>query len=82
MAYSVHFSIAEAAVTMIACGVSRCDVLHAALSGGVFMNRILNDLVTSRLQVLGMRALIHRRVPPNDGCIAFGQAVVAENIGV
>ena len=43
------------------------------------MNRILTDLVTRRLESLGIRVLLHRRIPPNDGCIAFGQAVVAGN---
>lgn len=79
-AYGVHSSIADAAVAMVYYGLSHVDKCPVALSGGVFMNRILTDLVVQRLGALGVRALVHRRIPPNDGCIALGQAVVAGNM--
>ena len=41
------------------------------------MNRILTDLVASPLEAQGVRVLLQRRIPPNDGCISLGQAVVA-----
>ena len=78
-AYGEHSSIADAAVAMVTFGLSRGAACPVALSGGVFMNRILTDLVTQRLEALGVRVLLHRRIPPNDGCIAVGQAVVAGN---
>ena len=49
----------------------------AALSGGVFQNRLLLDLVRSELEEAGFRVLIHSLLPPNDGGIALGQAVAA-----
>ena len=76
-ALSVHRAIAEAASVMIKYGLSQESAGSVALSGGVFMNRILNDLLVPRLEAEGIRVLIHRRVPPNDGCIALGQAVIA-----
>ena len=78
-ALSVHRAIAEAARIMINFGLSQDPARSVALSGGVFMNRILNDLLVPRLEAEGVRVLLHRRVPPNDGCIAVGQAVVAGN---
>jgi hydrogenase maturation protein HypF len=78
-AYGVHCSIAEASLAMVNYGLSRDTSCSVALSGGVFMNRILTDLVAERLEAQGVRVLLHRRVPPNDGCIALGQAVVAGN---
>lgn len=48
-----------------------------ALSGGVFQSRILLEQVTVRLETLGFRVLTHRHVPPNDGGLALGQAVIA-----
>jgi hydrogenase maturation protein HypF len=48
-----------------------------ALSGGVFQNLLLVDHTVSRLEAVGFRVLTHVRVPPNDGGISFGQAVVA-----
>ena len=78
-ALSVHRAVAEAARIMINFGLSQDPARSVALSGGVFMNRILNDLLVPRLEAEGVRVLLHRRVPPNDGCIAVGQAVVAGN---
>jgi hydrogenase maturation protein HypF len=48
-----------------------------ALSGGVFQNRILLDLVAKRLKNSGLFPLIHSQVPCNDGGISLGQAVIA-----
>jgi hydrogenase maturation protein HypF len=48
-----------------------------ALSGGVFQNALLLSRVTSRLEGAGFEVLRHRRVPPNDGCVSLGQAVIA-----
>ena len=76
-AYAAHVAIAEAAVAMAAYGQRRTHLGDIVLSGGVFMNRILTDLLVSRLKGLGVRVLLHRQTPPNDGCIALGQAIVA-----
>ena len=76
-AYAVHTAIADAACEMIRWGLERSGQREVALSGGVFMNRMLEDLLTPQLEAAGMNVLLHRNTPPNDGCIAFGQAVVA-----
>jgi hydrogenase maturation protein HypF len=76
-ALAFHRAIARAAVDMVAYGFGRSASRTVALSGGVFMNRILNDLLAPELETLGARVLRHRRTPPGDGCIAAGQAVVA-----
>ncbi len=47
------------------------------LSGGTFQNLRLLRSTTARLQAEGFRVLAHRRVPPNDGGISYGQAAVA-----
>ena len=47
------------------------------LSGGVFMNRYLVEHVLPALAEAGFTAAINRDLPPNDGCISFGQATVA-----
>lgn len=48
-----------------------------ALSGGVFMNRYLVEHALSTLEEAGFTVAINRDLPPNDGCLSFGQAVVA-----
>jgi hydrogenase maturation protein HypF len=48
-----------------------------ALSGGVFQNLVLFELVTGKLEAEGFTVLSHTHVPMNDGGIALGQAVIA-----
>lgn len=76
-AYAAHAAIAEAAALMVSCAADRSGLRDVVLSGGVFMNRLLTALLTSRLEGMKLRVRLHRATPPNDGCIALGQAVVA-----
>ena len=55
--------------------LSGCN--KAALSGGVFQNRLLLELTDHMLKQQGFEVLKHQLVPPNDGGIALGQAVYA-----
>jgi len=48
-----------------------------ALSGGVFQNARLTQVVASGLRAAGLRLLLHRHLPPNDGGISVGQAAIA-----
>ncbi len=67
--------------------VEVCSVLRAktgldrvVLSGGVFQNRFLTETVVPLLEVAGFRPVTHSLVPPNDGGLALGQAVVAGHL--
>jgi hydrogenase maturation protein HypF len=51
-----------------------------ALSGGVFQNALLAEMTINRLRREGFEPLTHRQVPPNDGGISLGQAVVAAQV--
>ncbi|MEV6555057.1 carbamoyltransferase HypF [Nocardia sp. NPDC051756] len=44
-----------------------------ALSGGVFQNALLLSRTRGVLQDNGFQVISHRRLPPNDGGLAFGQ---------
>ena len=50
---------------------------RVALSGGCFQNRFLVERTRERLAADGFEVLTHRLIPPNDGGIALGQAMVA-----
>jgi hydrogenase maturation protein HypF len=47
------------------------------LSGGVFCNALLSEMVEGHLSRAGFEVLRHRLVPPNDGGLAYGQAAIA-----
>lgn len=47
------------------------------VSGGVFQNRLLCEMVLAEAGRKGLDLLMHRTVPPNDGGISLGQAVAA-----
>ncbi len=55
----------------------RTGIATVALSGGVFQNRLLTETVVPLLRRGEFTVLTHCRVPPNDGGLALGQAVVA-----
>ncbi|MBI5445860.1 MAG: carbamoyltransferase HypF [Deltaproteobacteria bacterium] len=50
---------------------------RVALSGGVFQNRLLTEGVLRLLAARGFQVFTQRLVPPNDGGLALGQAVIA-----
>ena len=50
---------------------------RVVLSGGVFNNRLILEGLSSRLRGLGLRVYSHREVPPGDGGISLGQAIIA-----
>ena len=52
----------------------KSKIKNIALSGGVFMNRILTELCIDKLRKKGYNVYINRRVPTNDGGISLGQA--------
>lgn len=50
------------------------------LSGGVFQNRYLTERAVVVLESRGYVVYTHQRVPPNDGGIALGQAVMSGDV--
>jgi hydrogenase maturation protein HypF len=55
----------------------RVAVENVVLSGGVFQNAYLTGRAARLLEEGGFRVFTHEQVPPNDGGIALGQAVLA-----
>jgi hydrogenase maturation protein HypF len=49
------------------------------LTGGVFQNAVLTERTAAALGQAGFEVAIHRLVPPNDGGLALGQAVLARS---
>ncbi len=56
---------------------ANAGVKQVVLSGGVFQNRYLTERASAALESRGFAVYTHQRVPPNDGGIALGQAVMS-----
>lgn len=77
LALDFHIAIARASARIASEIYAREGIDIVALSGGVFMNRLLLRLLTRELKDAGLAVLVPHTVPVNDGCIAYGQAAVA-----
>ena len=77
LALDFHVTIARASARIASEICVREDLDTVALSGGVFMNRLLLQLLTHELKDAGLAVLVPHAVPVNDGCIAYGQAAIA-----
>lgn len=68
-----HAALAEG----IAAIAVRVGLPRVALSGGCFQNKLLAELTNQKLRAQGFMPVVHQRVPPNDGGIAYGQLCAA-----
>lgn len=74
LAYLFHRTLAEQIVAACKAAREYSGRNKAALSGGVFQNRLLLRLTEEGLAQEGFDVLRHHMIPPNDGGIAIGQA--------
>ena len=77
IALRFHNAFVEAVVTAAQLFRALYGISLVALSGGVFLNRYLMEHVVPLLAAEGFNVALNREVPPSDGCISLGQAVVA-----
>jgi hydrogenase maturation protein HypF len=77
IAAAFHNTIA--AIVREVCGRLRAsEAIHrVCLSGGTFQNVYLLERAVSLLRADGFEVFLHAKVPPNDGGISLGQAVIA-----
>ncbi|HIE03155.1 MAG TPA: carbamoyltransferase HypF [Candidatus Latescibacteria bacterium] len=75
-----HRGLAEAVVEVCARVKEETGVRDVVLSGGVFQNVRLLKATFRLLEGKGFRVHTNSRVPPNDGGICLGQALVATYI--
>ena len=77
LALDFHVAVARSSAHIASDICVREGIDTVALSGGVFMNRLLLQLLTRELKSAGLAVLVPHTVPVNDGCVAYGQAAVA-----
>ncbi|HMA48049.1 MAG TPA: hypothetical protein VKP11_12795, partial [Frankiaceae bacterium] len=72
-----HNGVADAVLAVCRQVRAGTGLSTVALSGGVFQNVLLVTRTVAGLRGAGFEVLTHHRVPPNDGGVSLGQAVVA-----
>lgn len=77
LALGFHIAITHATTHIAREICAREGLDTVALSGGVFMNRLLLQLLTRKLKDADLTVLVPHTAPVNDGCIAYGQTAVA-----
>lgn len=75
---AARFHNGVAGMTLNVCQSIRNNtgINQVVLSGGVWQNLTLLKMSLSRLQSAGFEVVTHRLVPPNDGGLSLGQAVI------
>jgi hydrogenase maturation protein HypF len=73
IAAAFHFALAE----WIKEAAKAASIRQVALTGGCFQNAFLTEAAARLLAAEGIRVFTHQRVPPNDGGLSLGQAVLA-----
>lgn len=74
---SIAAQFHAALISAIVAVAERVGIETVVLSGGCFQNRWLTEGAIAALRQAGFQPYWHRWVPPNDGGIAWGQAVVS-----
>jgi hydrogenase maturation protein HypF len=77
IALGFHAAVADLVADLCIAAREQHGLHTAVLSGGVFGNALLSAGCARRLRAAGFQVLRHRLVPPNDGGLALGQAVIA-----
>jgi hydrogenase maturation protein HypF len=76
---SSAFHNTVAAIVVEVCGRLRAHegIGRVCLSGGTFQNMYLLERAVAGLRAHSFEVFLHAKVPPNDGGIALGQALIA-----
>jgi hydrogenase maturation protein HypF len=72
-----HQTVAEIAIDICRRARELTNLNEVALSGGVWQNQVLLDLVRDGLRKEDFVVYFHQQVPSNDGGLALGQALIA-----
>ena len=80
MAYKFHLGIAAAIESGILAIAEKTGLQKVVLSGGVFQNMLLTQLLVNTLKERGLLVYCHKQVPANDGGISLGQVIIGNEV--
>lgn len=81
LARAFHEGLAGRIAARAAAVAAASGLGTVVLTGGCLQNRILAAALARGLESRGLTTLAHRRLPPNDGSLAVGQAAYALHEG-
>jgi hydrogenase maturation protein HypF len=76
LAYSAHSYLAKGLATLAIERALENGIRIIGFSGGAACNQILASTMRRIVEAAGLQFFVHKAVPPGDGGISFGQAVV------
>jgi hydrogenase maturation protein HypF len=77
LAYSAQSYLARSLGKSAASVANNLGVKVIGFTGGVACNESITHILKATVESEGFRFLVHESVPPGDGGLSFGQAVVA-----
>lgn len=79
IAKKIHDCVVECVVQVALVAENFYGIKTCVLSGGVWQNRYLVQGCVNKLSEVGFKVALPVELPPNDGCISYGQAVIQYN---
>jgi hydrogenase maturation protein HypF len=76
LAYSAHAYLATGLATLAITSAKDEGIDSVGFSGGAACNEILVQVMRKTVEAAGLKFLVHGAIPPGDGGLSFGQAVV------
>ncbi|MEM3479807.1 MAG: carbamoyltransferase HypF [Candidatus Bathyarchaeia archaeon] len=80
LAYSIHIYLARGLAELAMELAAENNVKNVGFTGGVACNQIIAEEMRRIVEQHGLNFFVHESVPPGDGGLSFGQAVVASTI--
>jgi hydrogenase maturation protein HypF len=80
IAYKFHLTMVEMFTEVLQKVRKESGLNRVVLSGGVFHNQILLVELLHSLQAAGFTAYHHQQLPPGDGGLSLGQAIIASEV--
>ena len=76
LAYSAHAYLAEGLAEIAIENALEKGIRNIGFSGGVASNKIMSDIIRKKVESENLNFIVHKQIPPGDGGLSFGQAVV------
>ena len=77
LAYSAQSWMARSLGISSIMAANELGLKTVGFTGGVACNEAITRILRTTVESAGLRFLIHEAIPPGDGGLSFGQAVVA-----